>query len=83
MHTMTIHVLTHSQDNLGGNSRTVMIATFSPAADNYEESLSTLYYANRAKQICNKAIVNNSTDGDVVALRERIRVLEEQLGQPG
>ena len=31
-----------SQDNLGGNSKTVMVATISPAADNYEETLSTL-----------------------------------------
>ena len=35
------------QDNLGGNSKTVMVATVSPAADNYEETLSTLRYADR------------------------------------
>ena len=38
------------KDNLGGNSKTVMVATISPAADNYEESLSTLRYADRAKR---------------------------------
>ncbi|VDO95932.1 unnamed protein product [Heligmosomoides polygyrus] len=46
------------KDNLGGNSRTVMIATISPAADNYEETLSTLRYADRAKRIVNHAVVN-------------------------
>merc|ERR1712045_548913 len=39
------------KDNLGGNSKTVMVATVSPAADNYEETLSTLRYADRAKKI--------------------------------
>jgi hypothetical protein len=39
------------QDNLGGNSRTVMVATISPAGDNFEETLSTLRYADRAKQV--------------------------------
>ena len=36
------------KDNLGGNSKTVMVATVSPAADNYEETLSTLRYADRS-----------------------------------
>jgi kinesin family protein 13 len=35
------------KDNLGGNSRTIMIATISPSPDNYEETLSTLRYADR------------------------------------
>lgn len=39
------------QDNLGGNSKTVMVATLSPAGDNFEETLSTLRYADRAKQV--------------------------------
>ncbi|XP_053488799.1 kinesin-like protein KIF28 [Ictalurus furcatus] len=46
------------QSALGGNSRTVMIATLSPADICYEESLSTLRYAERAKRIQNKAVVN-------------------------
>ncbi|XP_053538703.1 kinesin-like protein KIF28 isoform X1 [Ictalurus punctatus] len=46
------------QSALGGNSRTVMIATLSPADICYEESLSTLRYAERAKRIQNKAMVN-------------------------
>ncbi|KAF4101992.1 hypothetical protein G5714_016792 [Onychostoma macrolepis] len=48
------------QSALGGNSRTVMIATLSPADICYEESLSTLRYAERAKRIQNKAVVNES-----------------------
>ncbi|TMS12592.1 Kinesin-like protein KIF13B [Larimichthys crocea] len=39
------------KDSLGGNSRTAMVATISPAADNYDETLSTLRYADRAKSI--------------------------------
>ena len=46
------------QDALGGNSKTIMIAALSPADINYEETLSTLRYADRAKQIKNKAIIN-------------------------
>lgn len=46
------------QDSLGGNSKTVMIATVSPASPNYEETLSTLKYASRAKYITNVPIIN-------------------------
>jgi len=46
------------QDSLGGNSKTLMIATMSPADYNYEESLSTLRYAQRTKSIQNKPKVN-------------------------
>lgn len=46
------------QDSLGGNTKTIMIAAVSPASDNYEETLSTLRYANRAKSIKNKPIIN-------------------------
>eukprot|EP00002_Diphylleia_rotans_P034349 TRINITY_DN7368_c0_g2_i2.p1 TRINITY_DN7368_c0_g2~~TRINITY_DN7368_c0_g2_i2.p1 ORF type:complete len:836 (+),score=169.73 TRINITY_DN7368_c0_g2_i2:118-2625(+) len=46
------------QDALGGNSKTIMVAALSPADINYEETLSTLRYADRAKQIKNKAVVN-------------------------
>ncbi|XP_067117025.1 kinesin-like protein KIF28P [Osmerus mordax] len=48
------------QAALGGNSRTFMIATLSPADICYEESLSTLRYADRAKRIQNRAVVNES-----------------------
>lgn len=43
---------------MGGNTKTVMIAAVSPAFSNFEESLSTLRYANRAKSIKNKPVVN-------------------------
>lgn len=46
------------QDSLGGNTKTVMIANISVADYNYEETLSTLRYADRAKQIKNKPKVN-------------------------
>ena len=46
------------QDSLGGNTRTIMIAAVSPADYNYEETLSTLRYANRAKNITNKPKIN-------------------------
>ncbi len=46
------------QDSLGGNTKTVMIAAISPAADNFEETTSTLRYANRAKNIKNKPKIN-------------------------
>jgi len=45
---------------LGGNSKTVMICALSPASINYEETLSTLRYADRAKKIQNKAVINES-----------------------
>ncbi|CAE1299414.1 Kinesin-like protein KIF1B,Kinesin-like protein KIN-4B,Kinesin-like protein KIF1A,Kinesin-like protein KIF28P,Kinesin-like protein KIF16B,Kinesin-like protein FLA10,Kinesin-like protein KIN-12D,Kinesin-like protein KIF17,Kinesin-like protein KIN-4A,Kinesin-like protein unc-104,Osmotic avoidance abnormal protein 3,Kinesin-like protein KIF1C,Kinesin-related protein 1,Kinesin-like protein Klp98A,Kinesin-like protein KIF14,Kinesin-like protein KIF18B,Chromosome-associated kinesin KIF4,Kinesin-like protein KIF1 len=45
---------------LGGNSRTVMIAALSPADINYEETLSTLRYADRAKKIKNNAVINEN-----------------------
>jgi hypothetical protein len=46
------------QDSLGGNSRTTMIACVSPAESNLEESLSTVKYASRARNIKNKPVVN-------------------------
>ncbi|KAG4142672.1 hypothetical protein ERO13_D06G144300v2 [Gossypium hirsutum] len=47
------------QDSLGGNSKTVMIACVSPADTNAEETLNTLKYANRARNIQNKAVLNS------------------------
>ncbi|CAM4536863.1 unnamed protein product [Lepidochelys olivacea] len=48
------------QSALGGNSRTIMIAAVSPADICYEETLSTLRYAERTKKIKNKAVINAS-----------------------
>ena len=50
------------QDSLGGNSRTVMVACISPADANLDETLNTLKYANRARNIVNKATVGVETD---------------------
>ncbi|WKY05334.1 hypothetical protein Q1695_005943 [Nippostrongylus brasiliensis] len=46
------------QDSLGGNTKTIMIACISPSDNNYDETLSTLRYANRAKNIKNKPKIN-------------------------
>ena len=46
------------QDSLGGNTKTIMIAAVSPANYNYDETLSTLRYASRAKFIKNKPKIN-------------------------
>lgn len=70
------------QDNLGGNSKTAMIATVSPAADNYEETLSTLRYADRAKRIVNHAVVNEDPNARIIReLREEVEKLRVQLTQ--
>jgi len=65
---------------LGGNSKTVMIAALSPADINFEETLSTLRYADRAKQIKNSAVVNESpTDKLIRELREQVELLQLQM----
>eukprot|EP00349_Pseudokeronopsis_sp_Brazil_P005642 CAMPEP_0202962742 /NCGR_PEP_ID=MMETSP1396-20130829/6811_1 /ASSEMBLY_ACC=CAM_ASM_000872 /TAXON_ID= /ORGANISM="Pseudokeronopsis sp., Strain Brazil" /LENGTH=174 /DNA_ID=CAMNT_0049683497 /DNA_START=662 /DNA_END=1186 /DNA_ORIENTATION=+ len=59
------------QNALGGNSKTIMICALSPASINYEETLSTLRYADRAKKIQNKAMVNESAQDKLIReLRE-------------
>ncbi|KAL9274197.1 Kinesin-like protein, partial [Drosera capensis] len=63
-------------DSLGGNSKTVMIACVSPADTNAEETLNTLKYANRARNIQNKAIVNRDP---LAAQMQRMRNQIEQL----
>ncbi|XP_030018622.1 kinesin-like protein KIF13B isoform X6 [Sphaeramia orbicularis] len=70
------------KDCLGGNSRTAMVATVSPAADNYEETLSTLRYADRAKNIVNHAVVNEDPNARIIReLREEVEKLRVQLTQ--
>ncbi|XP_029554985.1 uncharacterized protein LOC115153551 isoform X2 [Salmo trutta] len=61
------------KDSLGGNSKTIMIATLSPADVNYSDTLSTLHYANRAKNIVNKPTVNEESSVTV------IRKLQEEI----
>ncbi|KAM8916885.1 kinesin-like protein KIF17 isoform 2-T4 [Spinachia spinachia] len=63
------------QDSLGGNTRTLMIACLSPADNNYEESLSTLRYANRAKSIQNRPRINQ--DPKDALLREYQEEIEK------
>ncbi|XP_056261304.1 kinesin-like protein KIF13B isoform X1 [Seriola aureovittata] len=68
------------KDSLGGNSRTAMVATISPAADNYDETLSTLRYADRAKSIVNHAVVNEDPNARIIReLREEVEKLRDQL----
>lgn len=68
------------KDNLGGNSKTVMVAAISPAADNYEETLSTLRYADRAKRIVNHAVVNEDPNARIIReLRQEVEALKEML----
>jgi hypothetical protein len=51
------------KDSLGGNSKTSIIATISPFDVNYQETLSTLHFAKRAKLIKNRAVVNEDIKG--------------------
>jgi len=72
------------KDSLGGNSKTAMIATISPAADNYEETLSTLRYADRAKKIVNKAVVNEDPNTKLInELKKQVEELKLQLQAAG
>lgn len=68
------------QDSLGGNTRTLMIACLSPADNNYEESLSTLRYANRAKSIQNRPRINEDPkDALLREYQEEIKKLRALL----
>lgn len=62
-------------DSLGGNSNTLMIACVSPADSNFEETLNTLRYADRARQIKNKPIVNmDPAAAELARLRQQVRL---------
>ncbi|KJH45711.1 kinesin motor domain protein [Dictyocaulus viviparus] len=68
------------QDSLGGNSRTLMIACVSPSDSDFVETLNTLKYANRAKNIKNKVIANQDKSSKLIGeLRSRIAALEAEL----
>ena len=58
----------HVQDSLGGNSKTTMIACVSPADINIDESTQTLRYANRARNIRNKPVVNRDPNAAQISL---------------
>ncbi|KAF9335983.1 Kinesin-like protein kif15, partial [Linnemannia elongata] len=68
------------KDSLGGNSNTFIVANVSPSALCYQESLSTLRFAQRAKMIRNKAVVNEDIQGNVNELRAEIQRLKAELG---
>ncbi|XP_024392703.1 uncharacterized protein [Physcomitrium patens] len=68
------------QDSLGGNSRTCMIACISTADTDLEETLNTLKYANRARNIRNKPVINRDPQSVVLnQLRQEIRALQLEL----
>ncbi|CAN6246143.1 unnamed protein product [Urochloa humidicola] len=68
------------QDSLGGNSKTVMIACISPADINAEETINTLKYANRARNIQNKAVVNRDpATAEMQKLRSQLEQLQTEL----
>ncbi|XP_042378501.1 kinesin-like protein KIN-12E isoform X1 [Zingiber officinale] len=67
------------QDSLGGNSKTMIIANVSPSICSANETLSTLKFAQRSRLIQNNAVVNEDASGDVIALRQQIRLLKEEL----
>jgi len=72
------------QDSLGGNSKTLMIATFGPANYNFEETISTLRYANRAKNIKNSAVINEDPkDALLREMQEELDQLKKQLEKVG
>ncbi|XP_016138403.1 kinesin-like protein KIF3C [Sinocyclocheilus grahami] len=72
------------QDSLGGNAKTIMVATLGPASYNYEETLTTLRYANRAKNIKNKPRVNEDPkDALLREFQEEIARLKAQLDKRG
>jgi len=70
------------QDSLGGNTKTVMIAAISPSDFNYDETLSTLRYASRAKSIKNKPRINEDPkDALLKQYEEEIKALRALLEQ--
>ncbi|KAJ9615184.1 hypothetical protein H2200_001258 [Cladophialophora chaetospira] len=69
------------KDSLGGNSLTAMIAAISPADINFEETLSTLRYADSAKRIKNHAVINEDPNARMIReLKEELAKLRSQLG---
>lgn len=67
------------QDALGGTAKTVLLATISPASLNSSETLSTLRFADSAKRIKNRAVVNQDAEGDSEELRREVLRLREEL----
>lgn len=72
-----MYVLYQPQDSLGGNSKTLMICCVSPSSLNFNESVNALRYANRARNIKNKPIVNR--DPTLVMIDEMKHHLKVRL----
>nr|XP_027224336.1 kinesin-II 95 kDa subunit-like [Penaeus vannamei]XP_027224340.1 kinesin-II 95 kDa subunit-like [Penaeus vannamei] len=72
------------QDSLGGNSKTIMVANIGPASYNYDETITTLRYANRAKNIKNKPKINEDPkDAILREYQQELARLKAQLTQRG
>uniref|UniRef100_A0A803SXT2 plus-end-directed kinesin ATPase n=1 Tax=Anolis carolinensis TaxID=28377 RepID=A0A803SXT2_ANOCA len=72
------------RENLGGNSRTAMVAALSPADINYDETLSTLRYADRAKQIRCNAVINEDPNNKLIReLKDEVARLRDLLYAQG
>ncbi|XP_033085438.1 kinesin-like protein KIF1A isoform X10 [Trachypithecus francoisi] len=72
------------RENLGGNSRTAMVAALSPADINYDETLSTLRYADRAKQIRCNAVINEDPNNKLIReLKDEVTRLRDLLYAQG
>ncbi|KAM3595120.1 uncharacterized protein V6R79_018353 [Siganus canaliculatus] len=69
------------RDSLGGNAKTYIIANVHPGSKCFGETLSTLQFAQRAKLIKNKAVINEDTQGNVKQLQAEVKKLKEQLAQ--
>ncbi|XP_036006720.1 kinesin-like protein KIF15-B [Fundulus heteroclitus] len=69
------------KDSLGGNAKTYIIANVHPGSKCFGETLSTLQFAQRAKLIKNKAVINEDTQGNVKQLQAEVKKLKEQLSQ--
>ncbi|KAL8165523.1 UNVERIFIED_CONTAM: Kinesin-like protein KIF15-A, partial [Gekko kuhli] len=67
------------RDSLGGNAKTCIIANVHPGSRCFGETLSTLNFAQRAKLIKNKAVINEDTQGNVKQLQSELKKLKEQL----
>uniref|UniRef100_A0A3B4BWJ8 Kinesin motor domain-containing protein n=1 Tax=Pygocentrus nattereri TaxID=42514 RepID=A0A3B4BWJ8_PYGNA len=67
------------RDSLGGNAKTYIIANVHPGSKCFGETLSTLQFAQRAKLIKNKAMINEDTQGNVKQLQAEVKKLKEQL----
>lgn len=73
LNTVQIIIYTSISDSLGGNSNTVMVACVSPADSNMEETHNTLKYADRARKIKNKPVINRDpAAAELSKLRQQV-----------